>query len=83
MTSLSIHRQIGGWVLMETEPSHLAAWYSTVTRSVCIVDLSDIDSRPDPITRIWERIQIKRAMQRNVFPGPGYRTVAITNGGVK
>ena len=52
---LSIHRNIEGWVLLEVEP-----W---LTRRVCAINMRDIDSRPDPITRAWDAVVAGRGTE--------------------
>ena len=55
MTTLSIHKSLNQWVLIEAIPF--------CTRRVCAVNLSDVDSRPDPITRAWNAVKAKRGME--------------------
>ena len=57
MTSLSIHRQIGGWILDVRESR------SNFSLPVVQVGFDEIGSRPDPITRAWDCVKAKRGLR--------------------
>jgi hypothetical protein len=73
MTTLSIHRQIGGWCLDVRETKAFRTIYDriyeTSSESVVKVEFEAIDSRPDPITRTWNRIVAKHMLRTIYLPG--------------